>query len=108
MPIFTPHGSRRQSPPYSRPTNALVVAVDTALDVFTTVQWEDAGFVQDTLFGIAQTAVRTGCDDDVADAMANALRWTCGYERTVPTSGLVDLLLDMRTAASRDRVMVSV
>ena len=108
MAIFTSHGSRRESAPPPPATNALVVAIDTALDVFTAVQWEAAGFVQDTLFGIARTAGRVGYDTDIADALASALRWTCQYDRTVPTSGLIDLLLDMRTAAERERILVSV
>ena len=35
------------------------VAIDTALDVFTSAQWESTDFVQDTLFGIAKTAARS-------------------------------------------------
>jgi hypothetical protein len=107
MAIFTlSHGSRRESEPAPRPANALLLAIDTALDVFTTAQRESADFVQDTLFGIARTAARTGYDDQVADALARALRWTCACERTVPTAGLVDALLDLRIAAARELELV--
>jgi hypothetical protein len=106
MAIFTlTHGSRRESTSAAHP-NALVVAIDTALDVFTSSQWERAAFVQDTLFALAKTAARVGYDDDMAVALASALEWACAYERTVPTDGLIDLLLDLRNAASREMVMV--
>jgi hypothetical protein len=107
MAIFTlSHGSRRESEPAPRPANVLLVAIDTALDVFTVTQCESVEFVQDTLFGIARTAARVGYDDDVADALAKALRWTCECDRTVPTSGLIDALLDLRSAATREKVLL--
>jgi hypothetical protein len=107
MAIFTlTHGSRREAARDPHPSSALVVAIDTALDVFTTAQWEGADFVQDTLFGIAKTAARVGYDDAIAEALSRALLFVCDCERTVPTSGLIDLLLELRTAVEREAVMV--